>query len=75
MSESVRLVDAKPWYASKTIWGSLLAIISGFVPVVGTVLNIPGVQDGATDLLSGLGASVGGAIAAWGRLSATEKVK
>lgn len=69
------LVEAKPWYASKTIWGAALAIVSGFVPVVGTVLNIPGVQDGATELLSGLGASVGGAVAAWGRVNATHQVK
>jgi hypothetical protein len=67
--------DVKPWYASKTVWGAALAILSGAVPVVGGVLNIPGVHDGAIDLLSGLGSSIGGAIAAYGRIAATDKLQ
>lgn len=67
--------EVKPWYASKTIWGAALSVVSGLVPVVGGVLNIPGVHDGAVDLLSGLGASVGGAIAAYGRVNATQQVQ
>lgn len=67
--------EVKPWYTSKTIWGSVLSVVSGLVPIAGTVLNIPGVHDGAVDLLSGLGASIGGAVAAYGRVNATAQVK
>lgn len=67
--------DSKPWYASKTLWGAALAVVSGFVPVAGTVLNIPGVHDGAVDLLSGLGSSIGGALAAYGRVRATQSIQ
>lgn len=66
--------DSKPWYASKTIWGAALAVVSGFVPVASTVLSIPGVHDGAIDLLTGLGSAVGGAIAAYGRMNATKAI-
>jgi hypothetical protein len=67
--------DSKPWYESKTLWGAALAVVSGFVPVASTVLSIPGVHDGAVDLLTGLGSAVGGALAAYGRVHATQSIK
>lgn len=67
--------NSKPWYESKTIWGAALAVVSGFVPVVSTVLSVPGVHDGAVDLLTGLGSAVGGAVAAYGRMRATKEIQ
>ena len=66
--------DVKPWYASRTLWGAALAIVSGFVPSVGALLSIPGVHDGTLDALSEVGSMVGGAVAVWGRVTATTTI-
>lgn len=67
-------MDSKPWYASRTMWGAVLSIVSGFVPLAGTVLSVPEVNDTAVDALASVGALVGGAVAAWGRTAATTTI-
>ncbi len=67
-------MDSKPWYESRAIWGAVLSVISGFVPLAGTILSVPEVQSNAVDALSSLGALVGGSLAAWGRVQATTTI-
>lgn len=59
--------DTKPWYESKAVWGSLLAVVSS---LAGVTLPL----DTATDLLTNAGSLVGGAIALWGRVQATDRI-
>lgn len=62
--------STKQWYESRTIWGALISVVSGLVPVVGSVMAVPEIQSQVVDVLSGMGAAVGGAIATWGRVQA-----
>lgn len=61
--------NVKPWYASRTLWGAALAIVSGLVPGASVILT-PEVSAPLIDGLSALGSVVGGAIAVWGRVAA-----
>lgn len=63
--------DTKPWYASGTVWGGLLAAVSPLVRAVGYELDV----QQAADLLSTLGALVGGAWAVWGRVRADTLIR
>lgn len=68
------LNDTQPWYASKTIWGGVLAIA---LPLAATLLHV-NVTDADTQqiaaLLAGAGGLVGGAIAIYGRIKATKTI-
>jgi len=67
-------MDSKPWYASVTIWGALLA---AFAPVGGLVLH-HSVSDSdvqsAAVALAAIGAGAGSLIAIIGRLRATTSI-
>jgi hypothetical protein len=66
--------QSKPWYASRTVWGGLVAVAA---PVIGMMLHVTvGVGDQAVlvDALTGIGSGVGGLIAVYGRVKATEKI-
>lgn len=66
--------DTKPWYASVTIWGSILAIAA---PVASLVFKLNVDAQTTSDManwLAGAGALVGGLIAIWGRLRATTAI-
>jgi len=68
------LAVSKPWYASVTIWGSILAIAA---PIVGAVFktNIDaGTTSDLAQWLAGAGTLVGGAIAIYGRLRASTTI-
>lgn len=68
------LNQTRPWYASKAIWGGILAIA---VPLAATVLHVS-VSDADTQqiaaLLAGAGGLVGGALAIYGRIKATRTI-
>jgi hypothetical protein len=68
------LNDTKSWYASRTVWGGILAIA---VPVAATLLHV-NVTDVDTQqiaaLLAGAGGLVGGAIAVYGRIKASKTI-
>lgn len=73
-STQAPLNDSQPWYSSRTIWGSILAIV---VPVLAMFLHIT-VTDADTQqiaaLLAGAGGLVGGALAIYGRIKATKTI-
>ena len=68
------LNDSQPWYASKAIWGGVLAIV---LPLAATLLHVS-VSDADTQeiaaLLAGAGGLVGGALAIYGRIKATKTI-
>lgn len=64
------MIDEKPWYLSKTIWGSLIAVCAALSATLGIPL------DGATqaqlaDIAVQLVGAAGALLAIYGRLTAT----
>lgn len=67
------MTDIKPWWQSKTLWGALVTIASGLFGLFGLDL---GETDRAAlvDLLTSLGAALGGVIAIIGRIMARDRI-
>jgi hypothetical protein len=71
--EEKDMLDVKPWYQSKTVWGALIAIAS---PLLGRAgLEVGGAEQAEiADALTTLAGTVGGLLALYGRLTATKGV-
>ncbi len=65
--------ESKPWYTSRAIWGSIIAIVSSAFLLTGHTVA-PEIQSVAADLLAQAGSVVGGALALYGRLKAEKKI-
>ncbi|MBU2328755.1 MAG: hypothetical protein KJ755_15630 [Alphaproteobacteria bacterium] len=67
------MLDVKPWYQSKTIWGALIAIAS---PLLGRAgLDVGGAEQAEiAEAMTTLAGTVGGLLALYGRLTATKGV-
>ena len=67
------MLEMKPWYQSKTVWGALIAIAS---PLLGRAgLEVGGAEQAElADALTTLAGTVGGLLALYGRLTATKGV-
>lgn len=67
------MLDVKPWYQSKTVWGALIAIAA---PLLGRAgLEVGGAEQAQiADALTTLAGTVGGLLALYGRLTATKGV-
>ena len=67
------MTDIKPWWQSKTLWGAI-------VPLGSASLGLAGLDLGETDrealieLLTSLGAALGGVIAIFGRVTAKSRI-
>ena len=65
------MIDEKPWYLSRTIWGSLIAVAAA----LGSILGIPldqATQTQLADIVVQLAGAAGALVAIYGRLAATE---
>jgi len=60
----------KKWYASKTVWGSIVALLAGFGTLAGVKLDAP-LQDSLAQLLTGGGEVIAGAVTWYGRAKAS----
>ena len=67
------LTDEKKWFASKGVWGGIVAVLAGILALFGFSVS-PAEQANVVELASGLAASIGGAIAIWGRIVATKAI-
>ena len=65
------MVDEKPWFMSKTIWGSLISVAAAFTATLGISLD-PSAQGEIADALVQLIGAAGALIAIYGRLTATD---
>ena len=67
------MLDLKPWYQSKTVWGALISIAA---PLLGRAgLEVGGAEQAEiADALTTLAGTVGGLLALYGRLTATKGV-
>jgi len=65
------MVDEKPWYLSKTIWGSLVAIAAAIASAFGMPLGSD-LQAQLAEALLQVAGAVGGLVVIYGRLTATD---
>jgi len=67
-------MDQKPWYQSLTVWGTgILALCSVILPLVSQVNlanALQGEEGNITDVLAGIGATIGTIMAIIGRIKA-----
>jgi hypothetical protein len=67
------MIATKPWYLSRTIWASLVTILTGAAGLTG--LPLDGLDGSAlTDTLLQAVSAISGLIAVFGRLSAKERI-
>lgn len=65
--------DFKGMFASKTVWGGIVALLAGVLGLLGYTVNA---ADQATliEMATAVAASVGGVIAIYGRVKASKKI-
>lgn len=67
------MTASKPWYLSRTIWASIVTILTGGAGLIG--LPVGGLDDVAlTDTILQAISAVSGLIAILGRVSAKERI-
>lgn len=62
-----------PWWQSKTIWGSAIAILASILALFGLNLDAS-LQSQLVDIVVAIGGVIGGALAWYGRVVATKKI-
>lgn len=64
---------SKPWYLSKTIWASIVGIVSALAGLAG--LPLAGIDNSAlTDAILQAVTAIAGLVAVFGRVSASERI-
>lgn len=63
--------DTKVWYTSKTVWGSIIAVVAGIAGAFGFNIDSAGQEVISTSIVGAV-SIVGGLIALYGRLRATK---
>lgn len=67
------MTDTKPWWQSKTLWGAIVTLASAALGLAGLDLGDADRQ-ALTELLTSLGAALGGVIAIFGRIKAKDRI-
>ncbi|MDP2121747.1 MAG: hypothetical protein Q8K28_17765 [Hoeflea sp.] len=67
------MTDIKPWWQSKTLWGALVTLGSAALGLAGLDMGDAD-RDALIDLLTSLGAAIGGVIAIFGRIAARSRI-
>jgi len=65
------MIEEKPWYLSRTIWGSLIAVAAALGSILGISLD-QATQTELADIVVQLAGAAGALVAIYGRLAATE---
>ncbi|MBX3597062.1 MAG: hypothetical protein KF874_05755 [Rhizobiaceae bacterium] len=67
------MIDSKPWFASRTVWASLVTIVLAMANYAGVATE--GLQpDMLTDATLNLATTIAGIVALLGRLQATSRI-
>jgi hypothetical protein len=67
------MTDSKPWYLSRTIWASLITIVTAAAGIVG--VPVAGLDNAAlTDTLLQAITAISGLVAIFGRLGAQSRI-
>lgn len=64
----------KPWWQSKTLWGAAVTLLSAVLGLAGLELA-DGDRTSLTELLTSLGAAMGGLMALYGRITARARIR
>ena len=67
------MIEEKPWYLSKTIWGALIAVAASVLGVGGVDFDL-GAQAQLAEALVQLAGASGAILAIYGRLTAREVI-
>lgn len=67
------MTDIKPWWKSKTLWGAIVTIGSAALGLAGLELGETD-REALIDLMTSLGAAIGGVIAIFGRVTAKSRI-
>lgn len=67
------MYDVKSFFASKTIWGGLIALIASAAAIWGYAIT-PADQAQIVELVTGIGGIIGSVLAIYGRIVATRKI-
>ena len=76
-TDSMDLMDSKPWYLSRGVWGGIVAAVAGVLALLGRSLPADAVgplTDDVMRIVEGLAAVIGGALAIYGRVKAQTPV-
>lgn len=65
--------DTKAWWQSKTLWGAIVTLGSAALGLAGLEIGEAD-REGLIELLSSLGAALGGIVAIVGRISARHRI-
>jgi len=65
--------DIKPWWQSRTLWGAIVTIASAGLGLAGLDLGDAD-REALIELLTSLGAALGGVIAIVGRITAKNRI-
>lgn len=63
----------KPWWASKTIWGGIVAAAAAVLGILGVTVS-PEDQAQLVDTITLVAAGIGGVVAIIGRLTAKQQI-
>ena len=67
------MTDSKPWYLSRTIWASLITIVTAAAGILG--LPVAGIDNQAlTETLLQAVTAISGLVAIFGRLEASSRI-
>jgi len=67
------MTESKPWYLSRTIWASLITILTAAAGIVG--VPVAGIDNSAlTDTLLQAITAISGLVAIFGRLGANSRI-
>ena len=67
------MYDVKSFFASKTIWGGLIALVASAAAIWGYAIT-PADQAQIVELITGIGGIIGSVLAIYGRIVATKKI-
>ena len=67
------MYDVKSFFASKTIWGGLIALVASAAAIWGYSITAAD-QAQIVELITGIGGSIGSVLAIYGRIVATKKI-
>jgi len=66
----MKMVEEKPWYMSKTIWGSLVSVAAALAGALGIPVDA-GAQQAIAEAAVQIVGAAGALVAIYGRLGAT----
>jgi hypothetical protein len=68
------MYDTKSLFESRAVWGGAVAVLAGAASLLGYTVD-PVAQASIVELVTGVASILGGALAVWGRIKATKRIR